>query len=876
MKLTDAIQPQPDEPCPPTATLTAQFNASNVWPQPASLVQPPDPFPNGRLIHWLRVAAQTRDSVEILTKAAAGFYLARHPTSLTLSNFAKAFGFAPAHLIVDIPIPTPHDDFATALADLSVTGRAAYASFSAQKPSESMLISKVQSRLAAAGLSVSAADVAAPTTAALDRAYAVAHALRGPVSARMSARAALRPAWIAVSGEDDPPHRPVNIESAPFPQYEIPVTVPGAMLKTAVQTRFFIASPDPPPEAPATPARSVPVDEVPHVPDGDQVILFIHGHTSSAEEALSLIKPLQQEGLKRGVRYSIIAFDFPNNGYSSTVNHTDVAPSAATQFPGGIFDGGPIATPILDFLEDFVVAFVDELDRRTPIKSRFAGVIGGSLGGNMGLRLGRRDLNAFPWLQRGIVSWSPASVWDPMIRDEFKRHAPEHCRDKWNEAENDNLPGPSSSRANYFREVFRGEIYDSNGSRQHPAEEIALVALTAAIAAFGPGAGLLIGAVTASQLMPPGAQPLFWYRDNWQDCKSFHILEAMVSREETYNANFRQWHWRVAGEQLVFSHVDRVDHWNASTPYRYELNRAPQLLAAGEGDNYKWSNIFDATRNLASLMSKTPGESLFLRNTGHSIHAERPQFFAHHIVDFLVSLSPVQHQPGWSSCSKCAALFFSSGPSVCAAGAGHDGSHSAGYSLVMDSTGDPGQHQWRSCNRCGSLFFSGNTGRPNLCPAGQQHDGKASSDYSLAMNVPTAPGEHGWRWCQKCAALFHSSAAANRCPAGQAHDGSASADYALPSIPRQLKVWSVPTPVPLGKETTITIHAEDLVTHQPVQGKFRVRNFDSGGRPVETEHTLNQPFAITLNAIKGPLFSMDPVAQVAGIYPYKEADIKLD
>lgn len=73
--------------------------------------------------------------------------------------------------------------------------------------------------------------------------------------------------------------------------------------------------------------------------------------------------------------YSVVCFDSPNNGYSQRVDHTAIAPSSATSFPGGIFDHGQIVTPILDYIEDFVVAFVVALDSIAPIKGRLAGVI---------------------------------------------------------------------------------------------------------------------------------------------------------------------------------------------------------------------------------------------------------------------------------------------------------------------------------------------------------------------------------------------------------------------------------------------------------------------------------------------------------------------
>ena len=160
---------------------------------------------------------------------------------------------------------------------------------------------------------------------------------------------------------------------------------------------------------------------MPFIPDYYSVVLFLHGHSSGAEEALDFIPHLLQEGLKQGKRYAAISFDLPNNGYSETFDHTRIAASTATNFPFLPSDNTPITTPILDFIENFVVAFVDAVEgvlirNGVPrIKHRIAAVIGGSLGGNLGLRLGRR--NPMPaWLNQSIVSWSPASVWKAMVK----------------------------------------------------------------------------------------------------------------------------------------------------------------------------------------------------------------------------------------------------------------------------------------------------------------------------------------------------------------------------------------------------------------------------------------------------------------------------
>jgi len=561
MILTDAIDP-PDEPCVEAAPPVAAPEQFVNWQE------------EGRLAPALREAAQTQDPYKILARAAAAFYFATHPA----------------------PPPTPQGSVAlgNALADLAVTGRVSYERFKATPLNEAALVAATRARPGSPGLEVPEEAVKA-VKMALDRAYDVAWSLRGPVTQRAAARQPL--GWIATSGEDDTPHRPVNIAPPPFEQFELPVTTHGV----TVQTRFFIASaveaPAPAVTRPST--RALPPDPVPHVPDGHRVILFLHGHSSSAEEALTLIPHIHAAGLEHGTKYSIISLDLPNNGYSQTFDHTTVAPLSATSFPHDPWNKGRIFTPILDYIEDFVVAFVDALDRITPIKSRFAGVIGGSLGGNLGLRLGRRDLAAHPWLAAGIVSWSAASVWPPMVQNLITSQGPDRCL-KASDVGEDEL-----SRVEYFRAVY----------------DIPLLVIA--------GFAIL------------GTQPQMWYRDGWP-CKGSHVAGSRRARQETYNANFRRWHWRVAGEQLLYSHVDWVDHSDENTPQRFELNRVRQLLIAGEKDNYLGTTIFDATRTLSAKMVQTPGRSLFLNNTGHSIHFERPRFLAGEIANFLIQSEPAR------------------------------------------------------------------------------------------------------------------------------------------------------------------------------------------------------------------------------------------
>jgi len=477
--------------------------------------------------------------------------------------------------------------FAPALADLSVTGRSAYAKFTSNLPRESLLLDRVMA-LVNGWPEATLDNVLYALRQALDRAYLVARALRW-----YEARDPL--GWIAIAGEDDPPYRPVNVPSAPYRQHDITVTVQGI----PIETRFIIASdtnllPPPPPNLyppppfrrpPTDLPRTLPGDGQPVLPEGE-VFLYIHGHSSRLEEALDLIPRLTRVGKEHGRPCSIIAMDLPCCGYSSMFDHTQVARPEASDYPNGY--------PILDFIEEFIVQFVNALSEQwwtvRNLKDRIVAVIGGSLGGNMGLRLGRRGE---PWL-KNIVAWSPASVWNSFAHpwDAIKQEALRIARDRMNEEEQ------LGRRNEYFYEAFE-ESHDFLG--------------------FG--------------RVPP--QPQMWYSDTWP-CKQGYIRGARLERQEIYNPSFRRWHWRVAREQLLYSHLDPDP---ARGLPRYMLNLKNTMLAAGSLDDYPFSRIYEATESIAKLMEKnTPGRALFFGDTGHSIHDERPQALALAIEDFLLGV----------------------------------------------------------------------------------------------------------------------------------------------------------------------------------------------------------------------------------------------
>jgi pimeloyl-ACP methyl ester carboxylesterase len=533
----------------------------------------------GRLVGWLRKAAQLRDPFEILKQSAVSFYLVG----------------------AGLPRKDPPDtaEGAQALADLAVTGRVSYGWFWRNSPQDADLLDDVRNRVSAFQNPPDENLLLASVRTALDRAYDVSWAIRDPNPiTRAQTRAAL--GWIAVSGEDDPPHRPVNVASASFPQFDIWVNCPAPLSPSpsktiTVETRYMIALPQPsyPSDLPTPPIRQVPGVPVASLPADHDVILFIHGMDSSVEECNDLAPQLHQTGLHRGKKYAIIAFDLPSSGYSQKIEHTDVAPYSATQYdsnPGS----SPATYPLLDFHVEFVISFVNALDQQVPIKNRITAIIGGSLGGNLCLRLGER--NDQPWI-KNIVAWSPASVWLTFNHnnDFFKSLTLGALYSRMAENEDktpDGTPAYPPSRVRFFYQAFDSPTGSSG---------------------------------------PTQAQQ--WYRDGWH-CKNAYIWCDRLQRREIYDEPFRRWHWRVALEQLLFS------HW----PNAFLSNRTRTLLIAGQADDLDSPPITDTpkiyshTKGLArAMMLNTPGDSLFLLNTGHSIHNERPLLLSQQIVEFLAS-----------------------------------------------------------------------------------------------------------------------------------------------------------------------------------------------------------------------------------------------
>jgi pimeloyl-ACP methyl ester carboxylesterase len=461
------------------------------------------------------------------------------------------------------PAPT---GLGMAFADLAVTGRRAFADFAAIVPEEGGPIeAAATAKLSALGTSGVTPDLISQATSdVLDRAYQVAWFLRAETD-----RGDL--GWIAVSGEDDLPHRPVNVPRTPFPQHDLYFTVPGDLGEVPVQTRFAIATsaePPPPPALPPPGERSLPPVLEPELPDGDRIILFINGSDSRLEEANDLIPRLVRLPDGRPSGFSVLTVDLPGSGYASLIDHTDVGP----------WNPHEPELALLPFMEKFIIRFVDALSTRLGgpdsrfVESRLAAVAGGSLGGNLALWLARRK---GPWV-RNAVAWDAGSVWrndDVWLNAGIVGATPRVGQDE-----------TSASRDDFFAGAF-------------------------------------------DQRLPFQTQPEQWYRDDWP-AKQQYIAMARLDRRETYTFQYRRWHWRVSLEELM---------WTWQAPDLIQEFKSRILLGAGRDDDIWPAHIFTNTQELAAelKLAGTDGDTFFFDNTGHSVHAERPEALAGKIMAFL-------------------------------------------------------------------------------------------------------------------------------------------------------------------------------------------------------------------------------------------------
>jgi hypothetical protein len=557
--------------------------------------------------------------------------------------------------LVDAAIAYARGDAAkaNAIADLSVTGRFAYEAMGgalAENHLTSMqdVTDWVDQQVTNQQLGFGYEEILEASTSVAWRAQQVAWALRGSPAHRQHLRPNL--GWLAVSGEDDRPHRPCNIPSLPCPQYDLSVSatadvggiVTGGSTEITVATRFAIAQgfwpptyPDP--GGPTAEDPLLPIEAAPSFEPCDVIFLYIHGDDSRAEEAADIIPALLRAAIEREMSAAVLVLDIPPFGYSRTLYRESLLGEMTFDHSVLPYPEWPTTYPALDFIENYIVAFVNTLDRIAPCKDKIV-PIGGSLGGNMALRLGRPREDA-PWVKK-VCGWSPASVWrsyanasgvDPITQDiDADAMSTASARMETAEETDPSTPAGQTQRHLYFNQVYDTPIF-SLGITVIPA------------------------------------QPYLWYRDDWKPCQGNYILADRLAQRELYGALIRRWHWRMGYEQLIYSHLDTDP---ATGQPRYAANSIPMLLLAGGKDNWPGTNIWDRTQDIVKHMTATPGSGLFVNDTGHSIHNERPRHLAEAICDFIPrawgpSFGNISADPKWigdfTGSGKAEVLFYSPG-----------------------------------------------------------------------------------------------------------------------------------------------------------------------------------------------------------------------
>jgi hypothetical protein len=348
--------------------------------------------PTGRLAPDLRTAAQSRDGLQIQ------YAVARRYADI-FNNSGRSFSRAP---------------FLSAMTQLAVTGANAYArcpgfhrtdleDFFSGYPG-------IPGPVAKAIIDQMEEDYNSALQAVRTPLAGVNHdQLRADIKWPGAGGPLASTGWIAVSGEDDPPDFPVNVRIASHPQYQIEIDVPTSTSSMTLNIRYIVAS------------RNLPYDPEagPSIPPGDEVILYIHGEGSRAEEALDFIRELHKLQDGTGRSFTVISLDLPGFGYTTrvkpgdgenaspifdTVPHAEVAPLPQPSVILGQYETGNFPHPdLLDFIERTIIKFVEALDQQLGnVKDRIVAVMGGSLGGHMALRLAGSDCD---WV-KNVGNWS--------------------------------------------------------------------------------------------------------------------------------------------------------------------------------------------------------------------------------------------------------------------------------------------------------------------------------------------------------------------------------------------------------------------------------------------------------------------------------------
>jgi len=528
----------------------------------------------GRLATWLRAAARTRDPREILRKAVVARFQAT-------TNDATAES--------------------QALADLSVTGRAAYTAFAAAPLRDHELLELVRPSL----VGIAEPPIRGAVRAVLDRAYTVAWALRGAPSQRAELRPRL--GWIALSSEDDPPHAPTNVPVSRDHMGELTMRIGRSGQRVTLRATLMLPVAPAPNPLPYDTLRTIPAptafaDALSDRAAGgyDELILFVHGLASRAEESDTFKRFVVEVGAGRARRYAVLSVDMPGMGYSARIDiDALVAQRASGQHGFALPNGVGSNFPLLGLYRDTLV----EICNTVPGGVQY--VMGGSLGGNMTLWLAAEPMftdlappRSEPSTVRSFVSWSPASIWESYERsrdlpegngthiDVGKNQAKKRAWGRMSEREDD------GKRRDFFEVMQRGEALSG-------------------LPGSGPWGYPRVGAWG----YPP-------------------TKEGLLLQSELYSEFYRRVFWTAAYEQVTFSHQEPL---SPSRQWPFKTIRKPLFLASGARDvgDSGVMDIYSHVVFVTNAVPDVPGRRLLMQETGHSISNERPRHFAEQIVDFL-------------------------------------------------------------------------------------------------------------------------------------------------------------------------------------------------------------------------------------------------
>jgi Zinc dependent phospholipase C len=595
---------------------------------------PTIPENDGRLNDLLRALACTRDPMLILANAV----------SLALGGGTTPLTWPPppdnGNPLPDLSGAPASSILVTAVSQLAVTGRTSFEAFAKLVPQDANLIDKVNALFTHANFDPAKLQDTARTV--LDTAYTALWAIRANDPGWRAFRTTRD--YIAVSGVDDTPHRPVNVPTAPYPQYdllfEVPYPDPAMPGTKQVTTRYMVASAhtflgpslddpnylgktafrDPDkgllkaPDAPfsATPApRTIPQDQ-PSIPDGNKIIIYVHGGGSRAEEAVDMATWLIIHGQYNAhEEYTVISFDLPNSAYASSYDIGDVV-----GYVDKVAAYDHQKRYILQFEQQYIIGFIEKLDQHLGnIKGRIVAVMGGSLGGNMSLLMTdwyAKNSQEYSYLQT-IVAWSATAA----------------ASAKYLGIPAADLAGYIAGQDSQIKNLGPKETPDDHDTEVQYIQNVYINQLIPKVPKGSP------------LYMPP--QPIMWYRGgyapgdgtDWQPCKDQSIARSRFDRYEIYSMAARHWTIAIDLEQISFSFQDNQPCLAVKSTPDSNL-----LLVSGDNDNFSPNAIYNSTIDLArSIRSSARGKAEFWLDTGHSFHSERYILFAKEIVYFLNNLT---------------------------------------------------------------------------------------------------------------------------------------------------------------------------------------------------------------------------------------------